>query len=239
MSCVETALQSLRSSLPMTTRAIAPWAITTALALSTACGGSVKVDDGSGGSGNTGGTGGTGNVGNTGGTGNVGNVGNTGGTGNVGATGGSGGSPSTTCDAFCDVAAACFELPDCPELCADLAADECGGEWLQLASCLAIELAPSCSEGVCLKEQQVYSDCTSGGECIDQGCSGGPDGSCTCDATCFGQSYFTSCGVSPNGQVSCSCFVEGELWGNCSPFEPGFACGIEDGCCASIFFFDG
>lgn len=153
--------------------------------LAAGCGGSVKVEEGTGGQGTTSGAGNTGNTGNTG---NVGNTGGQGAAGGSGAQGGVGGGPSV-CDALGHVA--CLEaFPACVPVYDD-------------ACC------PSCDPGPCADcVDWQFHHCVP----LDVGCATGvtcgftPEWACAGgEASCFGPP--DHCSVDPGCTVA-TCSLE-------------------------------
>lgn len=75
---------------------------------------------------------------------------------------------------------------------------------------------------------------SSGNTCGDATCSGTPDGSCDCSATCSASEVKATC-FATGGSFSCACTVDGVVKAKCEGPAGSFACDMKAGCCAEFF----
>ncbi len=73
-----------------------------------------------------------------------------------------------------------------------------------------------------------------GNTCVEGTCSGTPDGSCDCSASCSGVQVQATC-FSTGDVFACSCSVAGEVKAKCEAPAGSFACDVKVGCCAEYF----
>jgi hypothetical protein len=78
------------------------------------------------------------------------------------------------------------------------------------------------------------SSSSGGNSCVEGTCSGTPDGSCDCSATCTGVDVKATC-FSTGGSFSCACTVGGMVVSKCEGVVGSFACDVKVGCCAEFF----
>lgn len=78
------------------------------------------------------------------------------------------------------------------------------------------------------------SSSSGGNTCMEGTCSGTPDGSCDCAATCNGTEVKATC-FATGGSFSCACVVGGMVVSKCEGPAGTFACDVKAGCCAEFF----
>lgn len=182
------------------------------------CGGVVVFDDGS----NSGGAGGSG----------------------PGPGPGPGPSPSSStgvlnvCDTLCSLPGECFgPANECQLNCEAAFIDGCENQASAYLSCLSQVVDTTTCEfpqDACLFEGQAYAECTTQNSCVTDACEGGGGGACYCSGTCDGSFAEAQCSVIEGG-TSCSCYLNGEFYGNCQDFSAD-SCALETGCCGELFF---
>lgn len=80
----------------------------------------------------------------------------------------------------------------------------------------------------------ISSSSSGGNTCVEGTCSGTPDGSCDCAATCTGTEVKATC-FNTGTSFSCACTVGGVVAAKCESPMGSFACDVKGGCCAEFF----
>jgi hypothetical protein len=163
--------------------------------------------------------------------------------------------PNSTCDEFCAKFADCVE-GSCIDDCFGLYAQGCTAEADQYLQCLLANADCDFGGDVCQAEVEQLSECLSGNSCFTKGCSSGGN-DCFCDGNCNGNQVSQSCfsgGPEPAGQsvsvtsggggappppgggFTCDCFINNGYVGSCNGSPDQVCGGIEQGCCAQIYF---
>lgn len=161
--------------------------------------------------------------------------------------------PNSICDDFCNKFADCVE-GNCIDDCLGLYAQGCAAEADQYLQCLTAKADCDFGGAVCQAEVEQLSECLNGNSCFTKGCSSGGN-DCFCDGNCNGNQVSQSCfsgGPEPAGQsvsvstggappppdggFTCDCFINNGYVGSCNGSPDQVCGGIEQGCCAQIFF---
>lgn len=99
-----------------------------------------------------------------------------------------------------------------------------------IASSTSCDIPPACVSAFTTHEQCVVN----AGFCPGFACSGGSEGSCSCEGSCAGLDLAVQCSPGPSGGFNCQCLEGGGIVGSC--VESSAPCSFDSGCCASFFF---